>query len=134
MPVPKLQPDGKEYVKVRLRATGRFYGYGTQSKYATYQRAMTGNTIGLYKMFVHTDPGFAIPKSELGGRTPSYSASESNASTSLITRKRTFTYSFPSVKVRGIGIVLKQKEPGPTLLNIWMKLFLVMRLVRCSMA
>ena len=87
MPIPRTLTDGKEYVKVRLRATGRFYGYGTQSQYATYQRAMTGNTIGLYKMFIHTDPGFAIPKSELGGRTPSYSASESNASTSLITLK-----------------------------------------------
>lgn len=87
MPIPRSLTDGKEYVKVRLRSTGRFYGYGTQSQYATYQRAMTGNTIGLYKMFVHTNPGFTIPKSELGGKTPSYAASESNAATSLVTFK-----------------------------------------------
>lgn len=87
MPIPRALTDGKEYVKVRLRSTGRFYGYGTPSQYATYQRAMTGNTIGLYKMFVHTDPGFAIPESELGGKTPSYVTSESNTATNLITLK-----------------------------------------------
>lgn len=87
MTIPRTLTDGKEYVKVRLRSTGRFYGYGTQSQYATYQRAMTGNTIGLYKMFVHTNPGFAIPEIELGGKTPSYTASASNAPTSLVTLK-----------------------------------------------
>lgn len=74
LPIPRKLTDGQTQVSLRLRSTGRFYGYGTSGQYATFQRAMESKTIGIYKLFVHTDPGFQMPVNETQSNSPSYSS------------------------------------------------------------
>lgn len=88
-PIPRTLTDGKTEVVVKLRSTGNYYAYGTTWVYTTYQREMTKNTIGIYKLFSHTDPGFALPENEIGGVLPSYATATSNAAINLASFKAT---------------------------------------------
>ena len=65
--IPRKFTTGKDSIVLRLKASGRFYSYGTIWNYNTYQRALLYPTVGVYKGFSHTNPMFTLPAADLKG-------------------------------------------------------------------
>jgi len=70
--LPRKATDGKTAVVIRIRSLGRYYAYGTPTKFNTYQYAMTGNMPPLYAAYTSTDPNVQV-SDEAQGLLASYS-------------------------------------------------------------
>ena len=65
VPLPLAMTRGKTNLNFEIHSSGPIWGYG--STFAQYQKPMTEPTRGIYKIYSHTDGGFAPPADEKQG-------------------------------------------------------------------
>lgn len=81
--IPRSQTDGKTHVVVRVRAVGRYYGYGRPGEFATYQRVMEGDMPPVYAVYSTTNPMFGLLADEVPGKISGYEEAPMQPATDL---------------------------------------------------
>lgn len=70
--IPRTFTDGKDSVTLRVKATGRYYSYGSRWDYASFQRVMVGKSVGVYRGYSHTNPVFSLNHDDILGPVTNY--------------------------------------------------------------
>jgi hypothetical protein len=86
--IPRKATDGKSAVVVRVRAFGRYYGYGTQGNFTTYQRVMTDDMPPIYAAYSSTNPYVSL-SDEPQGQLPAYADAPAKGSVETLAAMKT---------------------------------------------
>lgn len=78
--LPRKLTDGKDHVVIRIRSVGRYYAYGTQGKFESYQRVMEGEMPPIYAAYTSTNPMFGRLDDEPSGKVEDYVSAPSKSS------------------------------------------------------
>lgn len=89
MIIPRKLTENKNYVVVRVRGVGRYWGYGTPGVFKDYQRAMEGDLPPIYAAYTTTNPVFETMDDEKSGSIQKYEDAQIKPGESLqVLRKK----------------------------------------------
>ncbi|WP_372807848.1 hypothetical protein [Pontiella sp.] len=86
-PLPIHMTQGKSEVEITIEGQGGINGYA--SKIEDYQKSMTEPSRGIYRAYVHTNPCFEPPETEVQGAPPAHLPLRPASGSELIDRLKT---------------------------------------------